>query len=756
MPNNYGNQLNRQFCLFLISGFMLFFPAMGQQGKQQIRILDDETGQTIPFSVIRILPAGKVFSADSSGKISAFEIQQFPARIQVYATGFYSDTVVISDKKNINIRLRSMSRQLNDVVISGNLQEVNRMESTSPVEVYTPALFRKSWNPGLLESVNMINGVQPQLNCNICNTGDIHIQGLEGPYTLILIDGMPVVSSLSSVYGLSGIPLSLIKRIEVVKGPASTLYGSEAMGGLVNVITQDPESAPTFQAALSGTSIGEVNTDISTKWRWKKSQTFLGFNGFWYQNPKDINKDGFTDLALNKRVSLFWKTDFERKRGLKSALVFRLYAEDRWGGQLDWRPEFAGSDSIYGEVIETRRIEILGSHQFSSQLTLQMAANGHNQDSWYGKTPYKANQWTGFGQLIWTKNWASTDWLIGIPIRYQYYDDNSVATENQVNFGKENKPAVSFLPGFFVQADAKMAAGFSLLGGLRLDYHSEHGKIFTPRLALKKTWNTHNTLRLSGGNGFRIVNLFTEDHAALTGSRKVVIVSDLKPEQSWNINLNFNRYLSFNQSFAWLDIALFYTRFSNQIVADYTTNDKEIRYDNLQGYGISRGISLNWDMKWENGFNLLAGSTFMQVFRMLENGEGQLKKETQMFAPQFSGTLAATYRRPGRGWSIDLTGRINGPMRLPILVNDFRPEYSPTYAILNVQWNQTWGGGWALFAGVKNLLNFIPAHPLMRPFDPFNKQVDLDNPNGYTFDTAYNYSPIQGITLFSGLKWTIQ
>lgn len=93
----------------------------------------------------------------------------------------------------------------------------------------------------------MVNGVQPQLNCNVCNTGDIHINGMEGPYTMITIDGMPIVSSLSTVYGLSGIPNSMVQRIEVVKGPASTLYGSEAVGGLINIITKDPSTSPRGQ-----------------------------------------------------------------------------------------------------------------------------------------------------------------------------------------------------------------------------------------------------------------------------------------------------------------------------------------------------------------------------------------------------------------------------------------------------------------------------------------------------------------------------
>ena len=98
-----------------------------------------------------------------------------------------------------------------------------------------------------------------------CNTGDIHINGLEGPYTLVLIDGMPIVSGLSTVYGLSGIPNSLIEQIEIVKGPASSLYGSEAVGGLINIITKLPENAPRVFADSYISGWGEINTDIGFK-----------------------------------------------------------------------------------------------------------------------------------------------------------------------------------------------------------------------------------------------------------------------------------------------------------------------------------------------------------------------------------------------------------------------------------------------------------------------------------------------------------
>ena len=110
---------------------------------------------------------------------------------------------------------------------------VSKLESPVAVEVYTKQFFKKNPSPSIFESIQNINGIRPQINCNVCNTGDIRINGLEGPYTFILIDGMPIVSGLSTVYGLTGIPQSLIQKVEIVKGPASTLYGSEAVGGII-------------------------------------------------------------------------------------------------------------------------------------------------------------------------------------------------------------------------------------------------------------------------------------------------------------------------------------------------------------------------------------------------------------------------------------------------------------------------------------------------------------------------------------------
>src|SRR5690606_31489321 len=301
-----------------------------------------------------------------------------------------------------------------------------------------------------------VNGVRPQINCNVCNTGDIHINGLEGPYTLVLIDGMPIVSGLSTVYGLSGIPNSLLDRIEIVKGPTSSLYGSEAVGGLINIITKHPDNAPAFSADVYGTTWSEYNIDLGFKAIISEKVTFLtGANYYNYSHPVDNNNDNFTDVTLQDRISLFQKWNFTRKENRLFSVAGRFFYEDRWGGEMQWNPNFRGGNEVYGESIFTTRWELLGSYQlpFEEKMLFSFSYTDHDQNSVYGDIPYLAQQRIGFGQLTWDQTFKNHDLLFGTALRYQFYDDNTTATiVNGINEADE-----VLIPSLFIQDEIKLS-----------------------------------------------------------------------------------------------------------------------------------------------------------------------------------------------------------------------------------------------------------------------------------------------------------
>ena len=707
---------------------------------------------------------------DSLGKYSIENIAEGNYKIQITAAGFQTLKKSITVKNNENnifdFELTSTENQLNEVVVSGTLKAVKRLESAVPVEVYSPIFFKKNPTASIYEALQNVNGVRPQLNCGVCNTGDIHINGLEGPYTLVLIDGMPIVSSLSTVYGLSGIPNSLVERIEIVKGPASSLYGSEAVGGLINIITKNPTNAPLFAADVFSTSWLETNVDLGVKLNvGNKATALLGLNYFRYNQKIDNDNDGLTDISLSDRISLFQKWTFDRKENRLFTIAARSVYEDRFGGDVHWEKKHRGGDEIYGESIYTKRAELIGGYQlpFQEKLILSFSGNVHFQDSRYGTTSYIANQKIGFLQLTWDKKIGNHDLLSGIATRYNYYDDNTPATSKLGN----NNPEKTWLPGIFVQDEITFTEKHKLLLGMRYDYNTFHGSILTPRIAYKWKLNDNNIIRLNAGTGFRVVNLFTEDHAALTGAREIIIVNNLKPEQSINANLNYIKKINFdNGTFIGIETSFFHTRFSNKIVSDYDTNPNQIIYDNINGYAISQGISTNIDFNFPNGLKIITGASLLDN-KNVENG----RKETPFLTEKFTATWSVSYKIQSIDLNVDYTGNVYSPMQLPLLSTlDPRAPESPWYSLQNIQFTYSGLQNFEFYAGIKNLLNFLPKqnNPFLiaRTNDPFDKNVTYDtngqvlatpeNPYGLTFDTTYVYGPNQGIRSFFGLRYTLK
>ncbi len=755
----------------LLTVILLIFdyPSLSAQNDLKGRVMFD--GKGLEFVTLLLEPGSKSAITDSAGhfRFTSLHPGQYVLRASLVGFKGYEQKVEIPFTDRIEIEMVSSENGLDEIVVSGTLSPMNKMDSPVPVEVYNRRFFKANPVPSVFEGLQLVNGVRPQLNCSVCNTGDIHINGLEGPYTMVLIDGMPIVSGLSSVYGLTGVPQGLIERVEIVKGPASALYGSEAVGGLVNIITRNFQSVPIVSADFSASGWGELNTEIGLKTGKKKLTSLLGINHFYYGNPIDKNNDGFTDLTLQHRISIFNKWNLQRKENRIFSVAARYVYEDRWGGQTNWTPEFRGGDSVYGESIYTNRWELLGVWQapVKEDIKFFFSGNGHYQNAAYGTTHYLGKQYVAFGQLLWDKEISSRNKVLtGLVYRYIFYDDNTVATAESDSLSKGiSKPDMTQLPGAFVQWTTHLSETHTLLLGGRYDYNHIHGNVFTPRINWKwQDKHKRKVARLGAGNGYRVANVFTEDHAALTGARKLFFEDKLKPEKSWNINANYvHKFIINSGSVLSLDASAWYTYFSNRIVADYETNPNMIIYRNLSGYSESKGVSLSVDFLNEKGLTVNVGATWMDVAIF----SGNVKTE-QLLTGKFSATWIISYMFPGNKISLDYTGNLYSPMRLPLLGPlDPRPAYSSWFSIQNIQGTIKMKKQIEIYGGVKNLFNFTPpANSIARAHDPFDKEVSFDiqgqvipnqqNPNALTFDPTYVYASNQGIRWFAGLRWNIQ
>lgn len=673
-----------------------------------------------------------------------------------------SDSALFSDKK-------ADIKNIQEITVTGTLKEVSKSDNPVNIQIFRASFFNKNPASNILENITQVSGVRPQVNCNICGTGDIHINGMEGPYTMVLIDGMPLVSGLSTVYGLTGIPRTMIERMEVMKGPASSLYGSEAMGGIINLITKKPNLHPKLSLEFMSTSLMENTLDIGSGYGLgKKTNALTAIHAHYFNAPFDENLDMFTDLPLQKRISLFQKITLSGKKNGNFNIGGRFFWEDRWGGDVRWKPEFRGSDSIYGETIQTLRWEVIGTSKlpFNKNIFIWYSINEHIQKSTYGLNNFDAVQKSYFIQIHHDFSVPKNDFLFGLTARYLYYDDNTVATEISDYFMRINKPYRYLSPGIFVQWDYKPVKFIHALCGFRTDYHPLHGLIPSPRLAFKLNLKNHWYCRANAATGFRVVNLFTEEHAALSGARAVEIRENLNPEKSYNLTFTLTKKIYTEWGILESEAGVFYSYFYNKIIPDYSDVNKII-YDNLDGYAECIGLGFNLNLMLTNNIELDAGIN-IQENTFTEKAVKQQQPLSERFSAVWNFSIPFFKKI---NLKLDYTGYLYGPMKLPLQgPHDPRPEFSPLYHIHNIQWVKRFGEKIEFYAGIKNIFDWVPWRhtPLLIPRtqDPFDKNVQFDtngqplitpdNPYGLVFDPSYVYAPNTGRRYFLGIRLSLR
>lgn len=718
----------------------------------------------VPFAHIIIENTNVGATSNMLGHFTIkFESKEKEQTLIISALGYKKNlkSIAFTEMESIDLGIIEIKEDvlgLEEVVISASLVESYVRDSPVKTTVISGKMIQKFMPAqNLVETLGLINGVEEVVACGVCYTNSISINGLQGPYTALLIDGSPIYGNLAAVYGLNGIPTGIIERVEVIRGPNSTLYGSEAMAGVINIITKKPGNEPRVSTEIKAGTLGTTNANLALSHIVKKWSSFTGVNLATAHGFIDKNQDGFADRPDFERVSLFSKWNLSRDKNREMSIAARYYQEDRRSGVSQFlknHREIRGNDSIYGEAILTNRAELFGSYDFKSSenLRLDYSLSYHYQKSFYGDILYRAQQQTAFTNFTWRKSLKRHFLLAGATLRQQFYSDNTVATAN--GSALENQ----LIPGIFLQDEWRATRKLTILLGNRVDYYTEHGIIWSPRISAKYELSDWTTIRLNSGTGFRTVNLFTEDHAFVSGQRQVEIAEQLRPEKSYNATLGINHIYKVNEQNGTIELDVFYNHFTNKIIPDYSQSGKII-YRNSRGFAESFGAGINLNHQFNFPVNVRAGFNAQKVYRQELIQENLPVRQNIEFAPRWTSLLLVAYTHRLSGLEFSYTLRATGPMQLPEVFDTDelgeplpypRATLSKPFALHNLQITRKFKKiNFEVFGGIQNLMNYRQAEsPLVGYNDPNTNPGFSEH-----FDTVYTYAPLVGREIFIGLRW---
>lgn len=181
--------------------------------------------ENIPYATVLIVGSGQGTVSNEEGQ---FEFKNLPAgkyTLRVSAVGYKTQEKAIEVNKDftavVHFQMEEESFMTDEVVVSANRNEVSRKAAPVVVNVMSAKLFEMVNSTDLAKTLNYQSGLRVENNCQNCGFPQVRINGLEGPYSQILINSRPVISALSGVYGLEQIPVNMIERVEVVRGGGS-------------------------------------------------------------------------------------------------------------------------------------------------------------------------------------------------------------------------------------------------------------------------------------------------------------------------------------------------------------------------------------------------------------------------------------------------------------------------------------------------------------------------------------------------------
>ena len=680
------------------------------------------------------------------------------------------------------------SINLNEVEINSNQATTKySIISTKNIQTITSGEIAKAACCNLSECFETNASVDVNYSDAVSGIKTIKMLGLAGKYVKINNESLPLMTGLLNSYGLSYVPGSWIESIQILKGMGSVLNGHDAITGEINVEYFKPDDKDKIHTNLYFNSEGKLEKNFIYNFNKNKWQSnlfthisYLGreidHNGKSHEhtNHNHNQGDGFLDTPKLKLFNILnrWKYVGDN---LRSQFYIKLLTEDREGGQKSNFPEPRYIVGVYNDLFEfSAKNGYVFNNEKNQSIGIQSIFKLHSQDAQFGNNILNSLQEKIYINLI-----AGTDLLnsnhtlnTGFSFNHDkfknYYDGNifSATFNNNINLNTdsvfyssngiqakviddltsfERKDLVS---GLYLEYNYSSQENLNLNIGLRSDYYNITSKFyFSPRLNFKYNPSDKTVIRLSAGKGFRISNSLIENMNYMASSRRILVDSNILPEEAWNLGGNFAYCFYLFSREGILNFDYYRTIFTNKIMLDITDANSIFIYDESSNsqYSSPYSNTLQLDLSYEFFNRFFVKSSY----KLIDNK--QFGKSIYL-SPKNRGLLNFTYSNLKNNWKFDYTINRFGENVIPNYLNSssdiFEKDgdfFTNPFYVHNSQVTYS-VNDFDVYLGGENILNFVQE----------NHIVDYENPFGNNFDASLIYAPVMGRLFYMGLRYKVK
>jgi len=534
-------------------------------------IKDKDTKENLASATAYIKMLNLGAAADANGILNIRNIANGTYEIVFSSIGYQKKEMEFTfpmAQQPVEVLLEKESGELSNIIVTTTRTNSRIEDIPIRVEVIAKDEVNEETNIKptnisklLLES----SSIQAQQTSSVNGNVSIRLLGLDGKYTQLLKDGFPLYGGFAQGLSILQIPPLDLKQVEIIKGSSSSLYGSDAIAGIINLISKQPREKRELNFLINQTSLGGTDGDVYFSKRWKKfGFTFLSANNF--QQAKDVNKDGFSDVPKTKTFHI--APTFYYYINPSTTLRFGVNGtyDNRKGGDMIVLNKKA--DSLHQYFEEDNSSRFSSQLQFDKQfgenksLTIKNSVSYFNRSIDETRYTFEGTQKSSYSEAVMNFKFGQQKLVAGINVTSEKFNEDSIKSHLQRNYNYVTT-------GFFLQDDWKPTEKFSLEAGLRTDYQNQFGFFVLPRLALMYKFSNEFYMRIGSGLGYKLPTIFSTETEEAGINNIERLSKNIKAEQSTGGNLDFNyrkrlgdeSSLTFNQSF-------FITRINNPLVLD--------------------------------------------------------------------------------------------------------------------------------------------------------------------------------------------